>query len=101
LAKVRYSRLALEDLLHIWGHIASRNSEVVADRVYDRIDEACRLLEQHPRLGRVRPEIAEGARSLVVERWLVIYRLIPGGVQVVRIIDGARELTKIEWTPEE
>jgi toxin ParE1/3/4 len=48
----------------------------------------------------LRPEIAEGARALVIERWLALYRLTEDGVQVVRIIDGARDLAKIEWTPE-
>jgi len=26
--------------------------------------------------------------------------LVEDGVQVVRIIDGARDLTRLEWTPE-
>jgi toxin ParE1/3/4 len=99
--KVRYSRLARDDLLDIWQYIASRNSETIADRVYDRIDETCRKLAQHPQLGRARTEIAEGARSLVIGRWIAFYRLIPNGVQVVRIVDGARDLAKIKWTFEE
>jgi hypothetical protein len=37
---------------------------------------------------------------LVVERWLVLYRIGDAGVQVVRIVDGARDLTKLKWTPE-
>jgi toxin ParE1/3/4 len=101
LPKVRYSRLARKDLLDIWRYIESRNSEAIADRVCDRINETCRLLAQHPRLGRARPEVAEGARSLVIERWLAFYRLVPDGVQVVRIVDGARDLAEIEWTFED
>lgn len=44
-----------------------------------------------------RPEIGEGARSLVIERWLVLYRLVDGGVQIVRIVDGARDLDRLDW----
>ncbi len=87
-------------MLDIWLHIAPRNSEAVADRVYDRIEEACQILRQHPRLGAVRPNIAEDARALVIDRWLALYRVVEDGAQVVRIVDGARDLTKIEWTPE-
>jgi len=72
----------------------------VADRVCDRIEDVCRLLGHHPQLGRARPEIATDARALVIERWLAFYRLIDDGVQVVRIVDGSRDLTKMEWTPE-
>jgi toxin ParE1/3/4 len=96
---VRYTRQAREDLLRIWEWIAPENP-ITADRVYDKIEARCSTLRDHPRLGRPRPEIGEGARSLVIERWLALYRLVEGGVQVVRIVDGARDLMKVEWTPE-
>jgi hypothetical protein len=34
---------------------------------------------------------------LVINRWLALYRLVDEGVQVVRIVDGSRDLAKIEW----
>lgn len=37
---------------------------------------------------------------LVIGRWLALYRLTEGGVQVVRIIDAARDLARLEWTTE-
>ena len=100
MSEVRYSRRAREDLLDIWLYIARQNSDAAADRVLDRIEEACRLLARHPQLGPARPEIADEARSLVIQRWLALYRLTPYGVAVVRIVDGARDLRQIEWTPE-
>lgn len=99
MGSVRYTRRAREDLLDIWVHIASQNP-VAADQVYDRIEENCQLLRDHPQLGPARPEVAEEARVLVVERWLAFYRLLDDGVQVVRIVDGARDLTRLEWAPE-
>ena len=56
-------------------------------------------LRQFPQLGPAHPEIADDARALVIERWLALYRLVEDGVQLVRIVDGSRDLTKIEWTP--
>jgi toxin ParE1/3/4 len=97
---VRYTRRAREDLLDIWNYIEPRNSEAVADSIYDRIEHACERLRDYPRLGPARPEIAEDARALVIERWLALYRVTEDGVQIVRIVDQARDLTKIEWTPE-
>jgi toxin ParE1/3/4 len=87
-------------MFDIWAYIALRDAETVADRVYDRIEQGCQPSKQFPELGRARPEIHPGARSLIIERWLALYRGVEGGVQVVRIVDGARDLTKIEWTPE-
>lgn len=101
MSEVRFTRWAREDLLAIWFYIAPRNSEAAADRVYDRIEEACQQLRRHPKLGAARPEIAEDARALVVERWVALYRLVEsGGAQVVRIIDGSRDLTQIDWPRE-
>ena len=71
-----------------------------ADQVYDSIERTCGLLNDHPRLGRARPEIQPEARSIVIERWLALYRITEDGAPVVRIIDGARDLSAIEWTPE-
>jgi toxin ParE1/3/4 len=94
---VRFTRHAREDLLAIWLYIAPRNSEAAADRVYDRIEEACRQLGHFPQLGPARPEIAADARALVIERWLALYRVVEGGAQVVRIVDSARDLMQVEW----
>ena len=88
--QVRFTRRARQDLLDIWLYIAPQNP-VAADRVFDRTEESCQLLRDHPEFGPARPEIAEGARVR-----LVLYRLIKHGVQVVRIIDGSRDLTKLE-----
>lgn len=52
------------------------------------------------KIGKARPEIAPDARVWVIERWLALYRLTEHGAQIVRIIDGARDLAAIERTPE-
>ena len=48
----------------------------------------------------VRPGIAGDVRIVVIERWLAIYRVTPDGVQIVRIIDGKRDLARLELPPE-
>jgi toxin ParE1/3/4 len=97
---VRFTKRAREDLFDIWLYVAPRNSEAVADEIYDRIEARCHVLRDFPEMGRARPEIAEGARSLVIERWLALYNLVEDGVQVVRIVDGSRDLTSLEWSVE-
>jgi toxin ParE1/3/4 len=99
-SRVTFTARAREDLIEIWLYVATRHSEAVADRVHDSIQQSCRLLEDHPRLGRARPEIHPEARSLVIERWLALYRLTEGGAQIVRIVDAARDLSAIDWIPD-
>jgi toxin ParE1/3/4 len=61
---------------------------------------ASRSHQDHPLLGRARPEIQPEARSIVIERWLALYRVTQDGAQIVRVIDAARDLSAIEWSPE-
>jgi toxin ParE1/3/4 len=93
---VHHSKRAKQDLLDIWLWIA-RDNPGLADAVLDRIEQRAGKLSQHREIGAARPEIGEGARGLVIERWLVLYRLVDGGVQIVRIIDGARDLRRLDW----
>ena len=95
---VRFTRRAREDLLDLWVYLYPKNP-VAADRLYDRVEECCRALRDFPQLGPARPDIAAAARMHVIDRWLVLYRLTDDGVQIVRIVDGMRDLTTLEWSP--
>ena len=98
--RLRYTRRAREDLLDIWRFLAREASTAVADRVFDRIEAACNGLKRNPMLAPARPDIGEGARALVIQRWLALYRIDADGILLVRIIDGARDLADVEWKAE-
>lgn len=57
------------------------------------------LLSDHPGMGRARPDIAEGMRYFPMKRYLILYRPIPGGVEIVRCVHGARDLGKLSLPP--
>jgi toxin ParE1/3/4 len=92
--RITYLRQANDDLLEIWVWIA-RDSVDMAEAVLDRILARIEILRRFPEAGPVRDEIGDGSRSLVTERWLVLYRLTQDGVQIVRIVDSARDLTRL------
>jgi hypothetical protein len=58
-----------------YAHGRQRNARRILDAIHDRIEAACTRLDEHPQLGRARPEIAPDACALVIERWLALYRL--------------------------
>lgn len=95
MSRVRYTNLARTDLTDIWVRIALHD-QASANRVVDAITERCNQLSDFPKLGPARPEIAPNVRVLIVERWLVLYRMMAADVQIVRIVDGARDLAFIE-----
>ena len=80
-----------EDLLRIWEYIAQDNEEA-ADRFLDRVDEACKMLANNSLSGMHRAELAEGLRSLPVGNYLIFYRPIEQGIEVIRVLHGARDV---------
>ena len=82
---------AKADLSDIWQFIAE-DSDDQADAFIDLIDQKFQLLAQQSGLGRRREELAEGLRIFPVGRYVIFYLVIPGGVQIVRVLHGARDI---------
>lgn len=82
---------AREDSLDLWLHIAARNP-VAADRQVSRIERAAQRCATFPELGRRRPELGEGYRVLPIDSYLLIYRPIPTGIIIDRILHAARDI---------
>lgn len=95
MTRVLYSARSRDDIEDIWLQVALANGVALADDIVDSIERRAAGLASHPHLGPARPEIAEGARVLLVERWLSLYRVNDTDVQIVRIVDGARDLGRI------
>lgn len=85
---------ANEDLLQIWAYIAQDNAEA-ADRMLLKIDRECRFLAANPRTGEVLEQFRPGLRRFVVGNYLLFYQLIEGGIEVFRVLHGARDIEKL------
>jgi len=83
--------LAELDLAEIALRIAEDNP-TAADHWLDSIDEHCRLLASMPEMGRRRPDLAPRLRSLPVGNYIIFYRPLPSGIEVIRVLHGARDL---------
>ena len=83
---------AEEDLIDIWVYIAEDNPGA-ADALLRDIDEKCALLVRTPAMGQARPDIAPELRHFPVGRYLMLYRIIDDGVEIVRVLHGARHLS--------
>lgn len=89
--QVRYTAQARRDLLDIWLEGNEVNPRAAAD-LYTRLEARVEILRRFPESGPTRPDIAPEARALVELPYLILYRLIPEGVQIVRVLHGARNI---------
>jgi toxin ParE1/3/4 len=79
------------DLLEIAIYIGQDDADA-SDRFIDRMTEQLALLASHPDMGRLRPEIAPRIRSFPVGRFVVFYEPLPDGIDVIRVLSGARDI---------
>jgi toxin ParE1/3/4 len=82
---------AEEDLIEIWLSIANDNP-TAADKLLDHIEAVFVLLAEYPTLGPARPDLAPELRYFVVRKYLILYQQTAGGVEIVRVVHGARYL---------
>lgn len=85
---------ANHDLIEIWTYVAN-DSPVSADRLIDSIADVCGTLADSPAIGRSRDELAQGLRSFPVGRYVVFYRPVSNGIEVIRVLHGARDIQVI------
>lgn len=91
MAVVRRSALAEQDYRDVWRYIASDNPDA-ADRLLRRIDAKLELYALNPSMGTMRDNLAPGLRSFSMGNYLVFYRAGTDGIELVRLLHGAREL---------
>lgn len=86
--------LAAADIFEIWDYIAE-DSLPAADRWIDKLDQQLELLATQPMMGRSREELAARVRSFPFGRYVIFYEPIGDGIDVVRVLHGARDIDTI------
>jgi toxin ParE1/3/4 len=92
---IRRTPSALRDYGAIWDHVAAAAHPDVADALLRLLDEKLRLISDVPGMGKARPELRPRLRSFPVGKYLLFYRPVRGGIELVRVIHGARDLRQI------
>lgn len=88
---IRKRPRAFSDLADIWDYIAEE-SEERADAFVATIDGKIRILASHPHMGRPRDELVNDLRSWPVGRYVIFYRPLADGVEIIRVLHGARDV---------
>jgi len=86
--------LAELDLLDIWDYIAD-DSPDRADDFLDRIESKLMTLAQNSGLGRKRSELLPDLRSFSIGNYVAFYQQIEGGIDVIRLLHGSRDIEEV------
>ncbi len=90
--RLLWSPEAESDLLDVWRWGANHFSTEIADRHLRDIADTAKRLCDFPESGRSRDDLLSGLRAIVVFPTVVFYRLAPGTIEVVRVVDGRRNI---------
>jgi toxin ParE1/3/4 len=98
--RIIYRPLARKDTLQVTEYLVERNQQA-AERFIDCVERDIDALAQHPGMGTKRLTRAarlKGLRSLPVTRYrkyLIFYIPIEDGIEVVRVLHGARRVDRL------
>jgi toxin ParE1/3/4 len=92
--KLVFAPSARADLSDIFDFIA-RDKPIAASKWVDTIEEKCELIASTPGFGELRPEYGADIRSRVIGRYVIFYRSIDDGIEIVLVIPGDRDIRSL------
>jgi toxin ParE1/3/4 len=94
---LRYLEQAKNDLIQIRRYIARESgSKEIALRYIEKLRQECRRLASLPgTMGRARPELAEGLRSIPHGNYVILFRYNGPYLEIVSIIEGHRDIEEL------
>ena len=91
MAQIFHTPQAGADLVDILDYLG-RHSPAAADRFAEAVEQRCHVLAQFPQMGRSRDELAVGLRSFPVGKYVLFYRPVTDGIEVIRVLHGSRDI---------
>ena len=85
------SRPAIRDLESISAYFADVNIEV-GEKFLQGFSNRCKQLASFPNLGRSYDDLQIGLRGLPMSGYIILYRLIEDGIEIIRVVNGRQDL---------
>jgi toxin ParE1/3/4 len=92
---ILWSPEAVADIDHLWDYYVQAAGRGTADRILREIAKAVAVIDDFPLAGRARDEVRPGLRSLAAAPQIVFYRLKDDRPEIVRVLDGRRDIEEI------
>ena len=94
MAKVNWTRQAVEDIYEIREYY-EKLSPTYAEELTDQIFEKEKYIAQHPRIGRMVPELErDDVRELIYKNYRVIYLILESeDIDILTVHNSTRPLT--------
>jgi toxin ParE1/3/4 len=88
------SQPAIKDLEEIINYFSSRNIEA-GERFINQFEKKCKNLANFPNMGRSYDDIKPSLRGLSLAGYIIFYRIIDDGIEIIRVVSGYRDLESL------
>lgn len=88
------SQPAIRDLELISSYFAEINIEA-GERFLQGFSNRCQQLTSFPNIGRTYDDLQIGLRGLPLDGYIILYRVINDGIEIVRVVNGRQDLQSL------
>lgn len=93
MSRISFTADARLDLKDIYDFIADDNA-AMAQKQIKRLQEQWHVLAEQPRIGTKRDDILPGIRSITEGNYIIFYRLIDSGIQILRVLHTSMDAVR-------
>ncbi|MEM6448055.1 MAG: type II toxin-antitoxin system RelE/ParE family toxin [Cyanobacteria bacterium P01_D01_bin.123] len=86
--------LASQDLNEIADYFAERNLDA-GDHFFRTFNRKCQQLVAFPESGKSYANIRAGLRGLSLDGYVIFYRILEDGIEILRVINGRRDFPTV------
>ena len=94
MARYLINVLATQDLNDIADYFATYNVRA-GEKFFKSFNQKCKQLVSFPNSGKNYKEIAPDLKGIALSGYIIFYRTIDDGVEILRVISGRRDLPVI------
>jgi plasmid stabilization system protein ParE len=100
MAKLQLSPQSRQDVDGIYDYIGRRDRRpATADKVVTELMRTCQsyadIFAAGSVVGTARPDLGETYRVFTHKRWVVVFRPIGDGIEILRVVDGSRDFARL------
>ncbi|NEO88205.1 MAG: type II toxin-antitoxin system RelE/ParE family toxin [Spirulina sp. SIO3F2] len=90
-----FTRTASQDVEAILDRLADLSTVDRSETFLQKLNQVCGKLLAFPGMGRKRYELLPDLRSFPVENYLIFYRPLAEGIEILRVVSGYRDLEQL------
>ncbi len=99
--RFRLTKPAIQDIEEIADYIAQQSGLEQSERFLSKLESKFSKIVTFPLLGRKRDEILLDIRTIPLDNYLILYLPICDDIEILRVVSGYRDLSKLFTESEE